>query len=107
MGRPVTDLVCGGGLAGSDVLMSAQADLIGRPVRRALAHETASLRGTAYLGGVRAGLWPDLASAVAGLGTAPVFEPALADGDRREARAAWRDLLARHVPTHSTKESTS
>ncbi|MGV9770859.1 FGGY family carbohydrate kinase [Streptosporangium sp. NPDC003464] len=97
MGRPVTDLFCGGGLATSDVLMSSQADLIGRPVRRARDNGTASLRGTAYLGGVRTGLWPSLSAAVAGLRTAPVFEPTLSDAGRQEARAEWRDLLARHI----------
>lgn len=99
MGRPVTDLYCGGGLATSDVLMSSQADLIGRPVRRARDNGTASLRGAAYLGGVRAGLWPSVQAAVAGLRPAPVFEPVLSDAERREARAEWRDLLARHVGT--------
>ncbi|MEU7901115.1 FGGY family carbohydrate kinase [Nonomuraea sp. NPDC049152] len=99
MGRPVTDLFCGGGLAGSDVLMSAQADVIGRPVRRARGHETASLRGTAYLGGVRAGLWPSVSAAVAGLQAAPVFDPTLPEAERLKARAAWRDLLARHLIT--------
>ncbi|WP_433540067.1 FGGY family carbohydrate kinase [Streptosporangium sandarakinum] len=97
MGLPVTDLFCGGGLATSDVLMSRQADLIGRPVRRARGNETASLRGTAYLGGVRAGLWPSLSAATAELRTAPVFEPTLSDAERQEARAEWRDLLARHI----------
>ncbi|GGV02326.1 glycerol kinase [Actinomadura cremea] len=102
-GVPVTDLFCGGGLAASDVLMASQADLIGRPVRRAPGNETASLRGTAYLGGVKAGLWPDLATA-AGLDDAPVFEPSLPDSRRAEARAAWRDLLARHL--HSSPEES-
>ncbi|WP_407940883.1 FGGY-family carbohydrate kinase [Nonomuraea antri] len=97
LGAPVTELFCGGGLASSDVLMAAQADLIGRPVRRARANETASLRGAAYLGGVRAGLWPDLPAALAGLGDVPVFEPALPDAARKQARAAWRDLLDRHI----------
>ncbi|NUR82572.1 MAG: hypothetical protein HOY71_00635, partial [Nonomuraea sp.] len=50
------------------------------------------------LGGVRAGLWPDLPAELAGLGDVPVFEPALPDAEREEARAAWRDLLNRHVP---------
>ncbi|GAA3200911.1 FGGY family carbohydrate kinase [Nonomuraea roseoviolacea] len=97
MGGPIGELICGGGLATSDVLMAAQADLAGRPVRRALGHETASLRGAAYLGGVRAGLWPSVAAAVAAQPPGPVFEPASSDGERREARAAWRDLLSRHV----------
>ncbi|WP_433225856.1 FGGY family carbohydrate kinase [Microtetraspora malaysiensis] len=97
MGRPVTELFCGGGLATSDVLMSSQADLLGRPVRRARDNESASLRGAAYLGGVRAGLWPSVSAAVAGLAAAPAFEPTLPDAERQEARAEWRDLLARHV----------
>ncbi|WP_433206127.1 FGGY family carbohydrate kinase [Nocardia sp. CA-107356] len=97
MGQPVTDLFCGGGLATSDVLMSSQADLAGRPVQRARGHETASLRGTAYLGGVRVGLWPSVEAAVAGLPAGPVFEPALSDAERQDARAAWRDLVTRHV----------
>ncbi|MER6508309.1 FGGY family carbohydrate kinase [Nonomuraea sp. NPDC001636] len=106
LGAPVTDLFCGGGLASSDVLMASQADLVGRPVRRARANETASLRGAAYLGGVRAGLWPDLPAALAGLGDVPVFEPTLPDAAREEARAAWRDLLSRHI-SYQQEESPS
>ncbi|MFI7444799.1 FGGY family carbohydrate kinase [Nonomuraea indica] len=98
MGQPVTELVCGGGLASSDVLMSSQAGLLGRPVRRAHDHDSASLRGAAYLGGVRAGLWPSVSAAVAALPVAPAFEPSLSEPERQESRAAWRDLLARHVP---------
>ncbi|GAA2355021.1 FGGY family carbohydrate kinase [Nonomuraea africana] len=106
MGAPVTDLFCGGGLASSDELMASQADLIGRPVRRAGANESASLRGAAYLGGVRAGLWPDLSTVVAGLGDVPVFEPALPDAARKQARAEWRDLLTRHL-AHAQEETPS
>jgi glycerol kinase len=98
MGQPVTELFCGGGLASSDVLMSSQAGLLGRSVRRAHDHESASLRGAAYLGGVRAGLWPSVPAAVAALPAAPAFEPSLPDPERQESRAAWRDLLARHIP---------
>ncbi|SEN34000.1 FGGY family carbohydrate kinase [Nonomuraea pusilla] len=105
-GLRVAELFCGGGLATSDALMASQADLLGRPVRRALDNGTASLRGAAYLGGVRAGLWPDVGAAVAALPPAPVFEPTLPDARREEARAAWRDLLARHVSPQAAPPGT-
>ncbi|WP_113704494.1 FGGY family carbohydrate kinase [Nonomuraea lactucae] len=108
MGRPVTELCCGGGLSTSDVLMTGQADLLGRPVRRARDNESASLRGAGYLGGVRAGLWPSVPAAVAALPAGATFDPVLPDPERQEARAAWRDLLARHVHRpDSPEESTS
>jgi len=111
MERPVTQLTCGGGLATSDRLMQSQADALGRPVHRVDGHESASLRGTAYLGGVKAGLWESLATVVDGLDVARVFEPVISDSQREESRGRWRQLLAAHVAPlvrsdHRTKDGS-
>ena len=82
-------LVCGGGLAASDVLLQLTADFTGLPVVRADDAATASLRGVAYLGGIAAGLWNSMKD-IAGQRTAGrEFLPTPNEGERAEARAAW------------------
>ncbi|MBN9748155.1 carbohydrate kinase [Amycolatopsis sp. A1MSW2902] len=94
MNRPVTRLRAGGGLAASDVLLQSQADFAGVEIERVADSATASLRGAAYLAGVRLGVWPSLAEAVANLGNGEVFEPRLPEDERRELRARWQSVLA-------------
>ena len=82
-------LVCGGGLAASDVLLQLTADFTGLPVVRADDAATASLRGVAYLGGIAAGLWNSMKD-IAGQRTAGrEFLLTPNEGERAEARAAW------------------
>src|SRR5699024_9751041 len=49
--RTASELVAGGGLAGSEPLMQLHADLLGVPVRRCTRSSEASLRGAAFLAG--------------------------------------------------------
>jgi glycerol kinase len=77
-----------GGASGSDLLLQAQADLLGVPVRRAAQPESTAL-GAAYLAGLAVGLWRDEAE-VAGLWRAARrFEPRPAT-DVVRRRADWR-----------------
>ncbi|MEV6102961.1 FGGY-family carbohydrate kinase [Nocardia sp. NPDC051981] len=94
MNRPMTRLRVGGGLAASDALLQSQADFTAIPIERVADSATASLRGAAYLAGTRLGIWPSLAHAVADQEPGQVFEPSLAEADRRELRARWQDVLA-------------
>ena len=81
-----------GGASGSDLLLGAQADLLGVPVQRAAQLESTAL-GAAYLAGLAVGFWRDQ-DEVAGLWRAATrFEPR-PDPDLDERRAAWRRAVA-------------
>ena len=81
-----------GGASGSDLLLGAQADLLGVPVLRAAQLESTAL-GAAYLAGLGVGFWRDQ-DEVTGLWRAATrFEPR-PDPDLDERRAAWRRAVA-------------
>ncbi|GCE01370.1 FGGY family carbohydrate kinase [Embleya hyalina] len=94
MQAPFARLRVGGGVAGSDTLMRIQADLVGLPIERAADSATASLRGTAYLAGVREGLWSSLDEVVEAQPRGRIFEPTTTPDRRAAQRAAWRSVLA-------------
>ncbi|CBW73597.1 Glycerol kinase (EC 2.7.1.30) [Mycetohabitans rhizoxinica HKI 454] len=85
----VHELVVGGGLSGSDVLLQIQADLSGLPVQRIRESDRASLRGAAFLAGASGLLWDSLDAARATLVTDAVFEPSPDTGLRQQRRAKW------------------
>jgi len=97
MREPFKRLRVGGGVAGSDTLMRIQADLVGLPLERVADFATASLRGTAYLAGVREGLWSSLEEVVEAQPRGRVFAPTTSAAERAEQRAAWRAVLAPHL----------
>ena len=88
---------CGGGLARSQVLAQAQANLSGVAVERAHDFETASLRGAAYLGGVHLGLWPSRRAILTQLPAAERFTPTIGQAERNDLRDYWRDVVL-HEP---------
>jgi glycerol kinase len=73
-----------GGLASSNAFLQLQADLLGKPLRRASAAE-ATTRGVAALAAAGAGLVESAAVAVTPR-DAERFEPRLGEGARRDAR---------------------
>ena len=95
-GLTPTDLVCVGGGARGDLLLSIRADVTGLPVTRPEDVETTA-RGAAMLAAVGAGLHPDVHTAVAQM-AGPRREPVLPDPDRQAVYAAvhqrYRDLYA-------------
>ncbi|AVJ28667.1 FGGY family carbohydrate kinase [Achromobacter spanius] len=88
-GVRVSELVVGGGLAGSDALLRIQADLIGIPIRRMQEADRASLRGAAFLAGSSGLLWDSLRHARDTTVTEAVFEPTLDAAQRTRRRALW------------------
>lgn len=96
-GLRATVVRCGGGLARSQVLAQAQANLTGVPVERAPDYDTASLRGAAYLGGVHLGLWPSRRAVLERLPAAERFTPTISQTQRADLRGYWRDVV-RHRP---------
>ncbi|MEN4918806.1 FGGY-family carbohydrate kinase [Achromobacter spanius] len=88
-GVRVSELVVGGGLAGSDPLLRIQADLIGIPIRRMQEADRASLRGAAFLAGSSGLMWESLQEARKTTVTDAVFEPVLDAAQRARRRALW------------------
>src|SRR5262249_54472981 len=81
-GAPLRGLRVDGGMARNAWFLQRQADVLGLPVLPALHSESTAL-GAAYLAGLRAGVWPDLA-ALRRLGQeARRFEPRWGDDERR------------------------
>ncbi|MCZ8519558.1 MULTISPECIES: FGGY family carbohydrate kinase [Paenibacillus] len=82
-----------GGASANEALMRFQADLLGRPVWRSSAAELSAM-GSAYAGGLAAGLWTSLGE-IAGLErTGQVFEPKLDALERERKYRGWRRAVA-------------
>lgn len=98
-GVPVTELVVGGGLSGSDALLQMQADLTGLPIHRMRETERASLRGIAWMAGASGLLWDSLEQARTTTQPDAVFTPRIGDDERAERRALWHARVASEL-TH-------
>jgi glycerol kinase len=91
-GRGPVEIRADGGASGSDLLLQAQADLLGTPVLRASQRESTAI-GAAWLAGLAVGLWRDQAE-VGGLWRAARrFEPRPDAGILRH-RADWLRAVA-------------
>jgi glycerol kinase len=93
-GRSMSELRADGGATANRYLMQFQADILGKPVRRAKIAETTAM-GAAMLAGLAMGVWksPDeLHAMVAG---AEVFKPKMQTAEREQLLAGWRDAVAR------------
>lgn len=91
-GMPVQEVVAGGGLSSSDVLLQLQADLSGVPVRRMADQELAALRGAAFLAGSDGLFWHNLAEARATLPLGKLFIPNISETERFDRRSRWYTL---------------
>lgn len=85
----VSELLVGGGLAGSSPLLQIQADLTGMPVVRLADTDKASLRGIAFLAGSGGLLWDSLEQACSTIAREAVFEPRMSADERAHRRAVW------------------
>ncbi|MEX2207675.1 MAG: FGGY family carbohydrate kinase [Myxococcota bacterium] len=83
-----------GGLAQSDFLVQALADLSGREIARAREVEATAL-GAASLAGLATGIFVDADACHASLPSPTLFAPIVERSVREAARAHWRDSLAR------------
>nr|WP_315595893.1 FGGY family carbohydrate kinase [uncultured Cupriavidus sp.] len=104
-GIPVTELVVGGGLSGSDTLLQMQADLTGLPIHRMQETDRASLRGIAWLAGASGLLWDSLDQARTTTEPDAVFVPRVGADERAERRALWHARVAselNHVQAFAT-----
>jgi glycerol kinase len=87
-GKPLEALRVDGGMARNAWFLQCQADLLGVPVLQSPQAESTAL-GAAFLAGLKAGIWPDLA-ALRGLAReSHRFEPRLPAEERRRRLADW------------------
>ena len=97
---PLLELAVDGGAAASDVLMQAQADCSGLPVRRPAQLESTA-RGVALMAGQEAGVVEDLEplrrELLAG---ARCFTPALSQQARQVWRGRWQEAVRRCLHWH-------
>jgi glycerol kinase len=96
-GIRLQEIVAGGGLSSSDVLLGIQADLSGVPVRRMADAKHASLRGAAFLAGSGGLFWSDLSEARATLPEGDLFEPRISAQEREERRSRWKTIVSEEI----------
>ena len=83
-----------GGMVANDWMLQMLADILGVAVERPQVAETTAL-GAACLAGLSRGLLPDV-EAIAGQWQCDArFEPQMAEGEREERYAGWKDAVAR------------
>jgi len=99
---PLAELAADGGAAAADLLLQAQADATGLPVRRRADLESTG-RGAALLAGVQAGVVNALAAwcQVPEEPPARCFTPAIPPAAGRQWLARWQEALGRSLAWHS------
>ncbi|HLI44442.1 MAG TPA: FGGY-family carbohydrate kinase [Acidimicrobiales bacterium] len=100
-GSEITSLAVDGGMSRNGTFLQALADATGRPVAPFPIAEATAL-GAAWLAGVAAGVWPDLATAASLVPPSPRIVP-----QRSTDRARWleaRERAERTVPELSALE---
>jgi glycerol kinase len=93
-GRRVRELRVDGGATANGYLMQFQADVLGRPVRRAKMAETTAL-GAAMLAGLAVGLWRSPAELTAPGGSGQLFRPSMRPAERERLVKGWHVAVAR------------
>jgi len=93
-GRRVRELRVDGGATANGYLMQFQADVLGRPVRRAKMAETTAL-GAAMLAGLAAGLWRSPGELAALGGSGRLFRPSMRPAERERLINGWHAAVAR------------
>jgi glycerol kinase len=94
-GAEDTVLRVDGGMVASDWTMQFLADILDAPVDRPEILETTAL-GAAWLAGMKAGVWPDMAGFAARWARDRRFEPQMDEATRAEKLAGW-DLAVRRT----------
>lgn len=81
-----------GGLSANDWAMQFLADMLGAPVDRPAVLETTAL-GAAWLAGMRAGIYPDMAEFAQSWASNAQFTPQMGEADRDENYARWKRAI--------------
>jgi glycerol kinase len=102
-GQPLRSLRVDGGMARNAWFLQCQADVLGLPVLQS-PHSEATAQGAAYLAGLQAGVWPDLASLRRLAAEARTFEPRLADPERQARLRRWRRAVQAVIAFYTASE---
>ena len=90
----IARLCVDGGASANNFLMQFQADILGAEIVRPACAETTAL-GAAYLAGLHAGVYSDVAFLRGQAEEADVFFPRMSSAERAEKLLAWEDALGR------------
>jgi glycerol kinase len=93
-GAPLQSLRVDGGAAKNDLLMQAQADILGVEIRRPTVLETTAL-GAAFLAGLGAGFWESTEAIAAAWRMDRAFAPRAPDAALAALREGWARALPR------------
>jgi glycerol kinase len=93
-GVPIAELRVDGGAAANNLLMQHQADLLGVPVVRPRIIETTAL-GAAYLAGLTAGVWGDVAEIANHWQIDRIFEPQISRDAAENKLHEWARAVQR------------
>ena len=93
-GSPLSVLRVDGGASVSDFLMQFQADILRRPIDRPHMVETTAF-GAAFLAGLAAGLWDDVAEIAKIRSSERVFSPAMPEEQAKKYHAQWLRAVER------------
>jgi glycerol kinase len=97
-GETISELRADGGATANRYLMQFQADILGKPVRRAKIAETTAM-GAAMLAGLAVGIWKSPEQLHAILKRGDVFTPKMRTAEREKLLAGWHNAVTR-VLTH-------
>jgi len=93
-GHPMSELRADGGATANRYLMQFQADILGKPVRRAKIAETTAM-GAAMLAGLAVGIWKSPDEMLTLVKDADVFVPKMQSAERERLLAGWHDAVSR------------
>jgi glycerol kinase len=93
-GLTLSELRVDGGAANNDIAMQFQADILGTDVVRPKVTETTAL-GAAYLAGLQAGFWPDVAAVADHWQEGRRFRPAFDAAARKTLMRGWTRAVER------------
>ncbi|MBF0430218.1 MAG: glycerol kinase GlpK [Fibrobacteria bacterium] len=91
-GTEINQLAVDGGAVANNFLMQFQADIIGRPVLRPEVIESTSL-GSAYLAGLKTGLWKTSEELSHHKSYEKVFRPEMAKKSREQLLKGWKNAV--------------
>jgi len=93
-GHPMSELRADGGATANRYLMQFQADILGKPVRRAKIADTTAM-GAAMLAGLAMGVWKSPDEMLAIIKAADAFKPKMQTAERERLIAGWHEAVSR------------
>jgi glycerol kinase len=100
-GKPLATLRVDGGMANNAWFLQCQADALGIPVLQT-PHSEATALGAAFLAGLTAGVWPDLAALKKLITEGRRFEPKLPGDERRRRLERWHRAVRAVIGFYSS-----